>query len=120
VAAIATGLELNMSAAEKAPLRIDKDPAPVNLAEFRNGYAPVIDSALPEVVRISSTKMVKHQNNFPGLFSDPFFQQFFGDQFDGKPARPQTEREYSLGSGVLVNPDGYPVESCRYRHSTAQ
>jgi serine protease Do len=107
VAAIATGLELNMSAADKAPLRIDKDPAPVNLAEFRNGYAPVIDPALPAVVNISSTKMVKQQNNFPGLFSDPFFQQFFGDQFDGKPARPQTEREYSLGSGVLVNPDGY-------------
>ena len=107
VAAIPTGFELSMSAADKVPLKIDKDPAPVNLAEFKNGYAPVIDPALPAVVNISSTKLVKQQNNIPGIFSDPFFQQFFGDQFDRQPARPETEREYSLGSGVVVNPDGY-------------
>jgi serine protease Do len=98
---------LNLSAATKVPLKIDKDPAPVNLAVFKNGYAPVIDPALPAVVNISSTKMVKQQDNFPGLFSDPFFRQFFGDQFDRQPNTPQTEREYSLGSGVVVNPDGY-------------
>src|ERR1700741_3526473 len=77
VAAIATGLELDMSAADKVPLRIDKDPAPVNLAELKNGYAPVIDPALAAVVNISSTKMLKQQNNFPRLLSDPFFRQFF-------------------------------------------
>jgi S1-C subfamily serine protease len=82
-------------------------PAPVNLAEFKNGYAPVIDPALPAVLSISSTKMVKQQNNFPGLFNDPFFRQFFGDQFNRQLNRPETEREYSLGSGVVVNPDGY-------------
>lgn len=47
------------SAASKVPVKIDKDPAAVNLAEFKNGYAPVIDPALPVVVNISSTKMVK-------------------------------------------------------------
>src|ERR1700741_2250278 len=96
------------TAASKVPLRIDKNPSAVNLAEFKNGYAPVIDPALPAVVNISSTKMVKQQNNFPGFFfDDPFFRQFFGDQFNQQPARPQAEREYSLGSGVVVNPDGY-------------
>src|ERR1700756_43610 len=96
------------TAASKVPLRIDKNPSAVNLAEFKNGYAPVIDPALPAVVNISSTKMVKQQNNFPGFFfDDPFFRQFFGDQFNQQPARPQAEREYSLGSGVIVNPDGY-------------
>jgi serine protease Do len=95
------------AAASNVPLKIDKNPAPVNLGEFKNGYAPVVDPALPAVVNISSTKMVKQQKNFPGLFSDPFFRQFFGDQFDSQPARPETEREYSLGSGVVVNPDGY-------------
>jgi S1-C subfamily serine protease len=58
-------------------------------------------------VNISSTKLIKQQNDRPGLFSDPFFRQFFGDQFDNQPTRPETEREYSLGSGVVVNPDGY-------------
>lgn len=107
VAAIATGLELDMSAADKVSLRIDKDPAPVNLAEFKNGYAPVIDPALPAVVNISSTKIVKQQNNVPSLLNDPFFRQFFGDQSNRQLNRPETEREYSLGSGVVVNPDGY-------------
>src|SRR5690349_20372045 len=94
--------------ASKVPLKIDKDPAPVNLAEFKNGYASVVDPALPAVVNISSTKMVKQQNNIPGFaFNDPFFRQFFGDQFDRQQAAPQTEREYSLGSGVILNPDGY-------------
>lgn len=94
--------------ASKVPLKIDKDPAPVNLAEFKNGYASVVDPALPAVVNISSTKMVKQQNNIPGFaFNDPFFRQFFGGQFDRQQAAPQTEREYSLGSGVILNPDGY-------------
>ena len=97
------------SAASKVPLKIDKDPAPVSLANFKNGYAPVIDPALPAVVNISSTKMIKQQNNAPRfMFDDPIFRQFFGgDQFDQRPAKPETEREYSLGSGVIVNPDGY-------------
>ena len=96
------------TAASKVPLKIDKNPSAVNLREFKDGYAPVIDLALPAVVNISSTKMVKQQNSFPGLlFDDPFFRRFFGDQFNRQAARPQTEREYSLGSGVIVNPDGY-------------
>ena len=97
------------SAASKVPLKIDKDPASVSLADFKNGYAPVIDPALPAVVNISSTKMIKQQNNVPRfMFDDPIFRQFFGrDQFDQQPAKPETEREYSLGSGVIVNPDGY-------------
>lgn len=108
VAGIGSQLGHAASAASKVPLKIDKDPAPVNLAEFKNGYASVIDPALPAVVNISSTKMVKQQNNFPGFsFDDPLFRQFFGDQFDRQSARPEMEREYSLGSGVIVNPNGY-------------
>lgn len=94
--------------ASKVPLKIDSDPAPVSLADFKNGYSSIIDPALPAVVNISSTKLVKQQANFPGFsFDDPFFQHFFGNQFGNQQATPQTEREYSLGSGVIVNPDGY-------------
>jgi S1-C subfamily serine protease len=110
VAGIGAQLGHAVSSAAKVSWRIDKDPAPVNLAGFKNGYVSVIDPALPAVVNISSTKMVKHDNNFPGqFFNDPFFRQFFGDQFNRQPARPETEREYSLGSGVIVNPNGYIV-----------
>jgi serine protease Do len=41
----------------------------------------------------------------------PFFQQFFGQQFGpnsgNHQARPHDEREDSLGSGVIISPDGY-------------
>ncbi|MGB8476140.1 MAG: Do family serine endopeptidase [Candidatus Acidiferrum sp.] len=94
--------------ASKVPLKIDSAPAPVNLADFKNGYASIIDPALPAVVNVSSTKLVKQQNGFPGFsFNDPFFQHFFGQQFGNQSTTPQTEREYSLGSGVIVNPNGY-------------
>jgi serine protease Do len=36
--------------------------------------------------------------------NDPMFRQFFGDQFGQ--AQPRPEREQSLGSGVILTPDG--------------
>jgi serine protease Do len=102
------GPPLNTFAADKVPLKVEENPAPVNLAELKNGFASIIGPALPAVVNISSTKIVKQQDNFPNLFpSDPFFRKFFGDQFGPGPSTPQTEREHSLGSGVIVNPGGY-------------
>ena len=93
--------------AAKVSVRVASEEAPVSLADFKDGFASVIDPALPAVVNISSSKVVKQQNNIPGFFNDPFFHQFFGDQFGPPSTQPQTEREYSLGSGVIVNPDGY-------------
>lgn len=104
------GLQGKAAAAAKVPLKIDRDPAPVSLADFKNGYAPVIDPALPAVVNISSTKVVKAENNLPAsMLNDPFFRRFFGDPSDqGRGFNmPQSQKEHSLGSGVIVNPDGY-------------
>ncbi|HTV82026.1 MAG TPA: Do family serine endopeptidase [Acidobacteriaceae bacterium] len=89
------------------PLKFDRNPAPVNVGNFQNGYASVIDPDLPAVVNIESTKVIKEQNNFPGFFNQPFFQQFFGQQM--QPQQPQTEREQDLGSGVIVNASGYII-----------
>jgi serine protease Do len=49
--------------------------------------------------------MVRTQGESPlsPLFSDPFFRQFFG----GQPNVPREQREHSLGSGVIVSPQGY-------------
>ncbi|MGB2624653.1 MAG: DegQ family serine endoprotease [Candidatus Acidiferrum sp.] len=92
--------------ASKVSVRVAAEEPPVTLADFKNGFASVIDPALPAVVNISSTTVVKRRNNAPGLFDDPFFRQFFGDQAPPSTS-PQTEREQSLGSGVIVNADGY-------------
>ena len=91
------------------PLKVDENPGPVNLAALKNGYSSVIDPALPAVVNIASTKVVKAQEVVPDFFNDPLFREFFGPHAPSEPSQrqPQTEREHSLGSGVIVNPDGY-------------
>lgn len=66
------------------------------------GFASVFRPALPAVVSIVSSRIVKVPQT--PFFNDPFFQQFFGGQF---PRRPQEQREEGLGSGVIVSPDGY-------------
>lgn len=93
--------------APKVPVTLAGNVDPVRLGTFANGFASVVRPALPAVVNISTTKVIKVQQNMPGFFNDPFFRQFFGDQFGPGRARPQTEKETSLGSGVIVNPDGY-------------
>jgi serine protease Do len=73
------------------------------------GFAPVVKEVLPSVVNISSSKVVKTPNQFAeGMPDDPMFQQFFGRQFGRRgPAIPEKRREQSLGSGVIVSPEGY-------------
>ncbi len=93
--------------AEKVSVQVAKNTPPVSLADFKNGFASVLGPVLPAVVNISSTKIVKPQKVMPDFFNDPMFRQFFGDQLPPPSAGPQSEREYSLGSGVIVNPDGY-------------
>jgi serine protease Do len=89
----------------------------------KTGFAPVIKTVLPDVVNISTSKVLKASDR-PDMQGEmpegmpPFFQQFFGQQFghDGRQFGPDSEnrsprrrdqREDSLGSGVIVSPDGY-------------
>src|SRR5580692_10559570 len=73
-------------------------------------FAPVVKRAIPAVVNISSSKVVKEQQGEEGgqgLFNDPFFRQFFGGRMPQGQAQPRSQRATSLGSGVVVSPDGY-------------
>jgi serine protease Do len=73
-------------------------------------FAPVVKRAMPAVVNISSSKVVKDQGGAEGgqgLFNDPFFRQFFGGRMPQQQERPRSERATSLGSGVVVSADGY-------------
>ena len=71
-------------------------------------FAPVVKRAMPAVVNISSSKVVKDQgeDGGQGLFNDPFFRQFFGGRMPQQ-EQPRSQRATSLGSGVVVSPDGY-------------
>jgi len=88
-----------------APVTVGKDLAPIRLGEFANGFSAVVKPALPAVVNIHSSKVVKFKGSPLPFFNDPFFRQFFGDQF-GQDVQPRNEREHSLGSGVIVSSDG--------------
>src|ERR1700740_2537563 len=68
---------------------------PTSAAVMKLSFAPVVKKAAPAVVNISSKRMVRQQ-------VDPFWEMF------GLGA-PQNRIEGSLGSGVLVRPDGLIV-----------
>ncbi len=87
-------------------------------------YASVVKHVAPSVVNIYSTLTV-HQRENPFL-NDPLFRHFFGPNDDedqsqtprqnpgqGNRGRrhqtPRAERAQSLGSGVIVSPDGYII-----------
>ena len=61
-------------------------------------YRAAAGRAMPAVVNILTSKSLGA--NHP-LLKDPFFRRFFGDR------SPQEEQQSSLGSGVIVSPDGY-------------
>jgi serine protease Do len=90
--------------ASKATPTIATDGAPITLGNFANGFSSVLKPALPAVVNIRSSKVVKTQAHGGLPFNDPFFRQFFGDQFGQR--GPQSQREQSLGSGVIITTDG--------------
>jgi serine protease Do len=79
-----------------------------NEGPSKTGFAPIVKSVLPDVVNISTSKVVRAQAELPeGMFNDPFFRQFFGPGFDNRSPNPRSQREDSLGSGVIVSPEGY-------------
>ncbi len=72
------------------------------------GFASVVKPVLPDVVNISTSKMVRAQEELPeGMPNDPLFRQFFGPGMDNRSQHPRSQREDSLGSGVIVSPEGY-------------
>jgi serine protease Do len=74
--------------------------APV--VSFDRGFAPLVKQVLPAVVNIASSRIVLTSPQTDSLFSDPFFDKFFGQY-----QVPRERREHSLGSGVIVDRAGY-------------
>ncbi len=64
-------------------------------------YADAAKKAMPAVVNIYTSKEVSTRNP---LADDPLFRRYFPDL-----SRPATQRQTSLGSGVIVSPDGYVI-----------
>lgn len=82
---------------------------PDSRAEIQLSFAPLVKRVAPAVVNIYTRRTVETRAS--PLFSDPFFQQFFGDRFmpPGFGGPTQRRVQNSLGSGVLVAADGLVV-----------
>ncbi len=87
-----------------AGIELQSTTVPVREADsatnaMQSTYRTASQRAMPAVVNIFTTKAAKQQPHPFG--GDPLFRRFFGD---GPGA---DERQFSLGSGVIVSPDGY-------------
>jgi len=78
---------------ENTPLASeDKSPA--------MGLSAAAQKAMPAVVNIFTSTIIKNPVN--PFMDDPRFKFFFGDELDTEP-----QSSSSLGSGVIVSPDGF-------------
>ena len=106
-ALVVAGLFFLTSSARESEPAIKVETTPVNRdAKLGASFAPVVKKAAPSVVNIYSTHIVHIRPMRIPTFVDPFFRQFFDNQFPNN-GRERTRREQSLGSGVIVSPDGY-------------
>lgn len=79
--------------------QVAASPVSSSQVSFAGGFSAVADKSVPSVVNIASTKIVQS----PDVGQMPFFEWYFGDPRE----MPDERREHSLGSGVIVSPDGY-------------
>jgi len=76
-------------------------PAPtVDVIPKAGSFSAAAQKAMPSVVNVFTSKEIKVSSH--PLMEDPVFRRFFGDRFES-----QSRRASSLGSGVIVSPEGY-------------
>lgn len=98
IAALFAGLSVSAQAqAERV--------VPQSATQVKLSYAPLVADSAPAVVNIYTRKVVRSRRS--ALFDDPLFRRFFGDQFSF--GMPEERVRGSLGSGVIVRPDGIIV-----------
>ena len=78
-----------------------------NEAPSRVTMAPAAKAAMPAVVKISASKIVKPTAMEGADQMNPLFRQFFGGNGGFGMEQPRAHREGGLGSGVIISQDGY-------------
>ncbi|KQQ58805.1 serine protease [Rhizobium sp. Leaf311] len=80
----------------------DSKTVPSSTAEMQLSFAPLVKRTSGAVVNVYAERVVERRASpFAG---DPFFEQFFGQQLPNR-----TEKQSSLGSGVIVTASGLVV-----------
>jgi serine protease Do len=77
---------------------------PKDMLATQQAFINLVKEVTPSVVNISTVSKKKMAR--PMLEFSPFFDEFFGNRM---PRGPQFKRDKSLGSGFIINKDGYIV-----------
>lgn len=99
----ALGLLALGAAAPAQETLVPEKMVPRNRGDLTVSYSRVVKLAAPAVVNVYVVQQVQRQRS--PFFDDPFFRRFFGEESGSENTRPQA----SLGSGVIVSPDGLVV-----------
>ncbi len=85
-----------------SPAMAQDKAVPTSQVEMQLSFAPLVKQARGAVVNVYAERLVQTRSS---LFAgDPFFEQFFGQRMPNR-----TEKQSSLGSGVIVEADGVVV-----------
>lgn len=76
--------------------------ASASAQNLQTSYADLVSKVSPAVVTIRSTERGRAAQQFP-FMDDPRFREFFGDRMPQQ----QPRQVQGVGSGVIVNADGY-------------
>ena len=101
VLAVAVALFLSGS----GPVEADKRVPPPSREAVQYSFAPIVKRTAPAVVNVYVSSRIR-QSRSP-FANDPFFERFFGEDYDF--GMPRERVQSSLGSGVIVSPDGVIV-----------
>ncbi len=81
-------------------VNLQQAPQTTSVQQGPVSYADAVTTAAPSVVNLYTTKVINKPSH--PLFEDPQFRRFFGDN-----SPKQKRMESSLGSGVIMSPEGY-------------
>jgi serine protease Do len=94
---------------ERRPLAVEANPrVSAEVRSLQTSLSTAAQAVVPAVVNISSLRVYRTPGG-ASPFNDPFFRNFFGDDFFRFFGVPREQVEKSLGSGVLVTEDGYII-----------
>src|SRR6218665_1066011 len=100
LAVLAFVLQPKTGTAQTAATDVQKT-VPQSHVEMQLSFAPLVKQTANAVVNVYAEKTVEGRSLFSG---DPFFEQFFGQQMPNR-----SEKQSSLGSGVIVGKNGIVV-----------
>jgi serine protease Do len=87
--------------------------APAAAREAPDSFADLVDKLMPTVVNITTTQNIPQQGqrlrDMPQLPPGSPFEELFKDFFDKKNGEQQQRRGTSLGSGFIIDGEGYVV-----------